>query len=75
MIGELIYSVEVAVVRCPGDVDGDAGAPGPVETPLTVRYCDICRRWGAAGSTHLCWRNWRPRLSDLLMDLAREVRR
>lgn len=71
MTGELIYSVEVLVVRCPGD----GAAPGPVEAPLTVRYCDICRRWGAVGSTHLCWRNWRPRLSDLLMDLTREVRR
>jgi hypothetical protein len=73
MIGELIYSVEVAVVRCPGDGEGANG--GPTETPTTVRYCDVCRRWGANGSTHLCWRNWRPRLSDLLMDLARDGRR
>jgi hypothetical protein len=74
MIGELIYSVEVAIIRCPGD-GPDGVAPAPVEQPVTVRYCDICRRWGAVGSTHICWRNWRQRLSDLLMDLAREVRR
>jgi hypothetical protein len=73
MIGDLIYSVEVTVVRCPGD--GKAGAnAGPVETPTTVRYCDICRRWGVVGSTHLCWRNWRPRLSDLLIELTRDGR-
>ena len=71
MIGEQIYSVEVAIVRCPGD--GEDGAPA--ERPVTVRYCDICRRWGASGSTHMCWRNWRSRLSDLLMDLARDGRR
>lgn len=71
MTGELIYSVEVAIVRCPGD--GEDGAPA--ELPVTVRYCDICRRWGASGSTHICWRNWRPRLSDLLLDLARDGRR
>ena len=74
MTGELIYSVEVAIVRYPGDAADEGGASAPAGVPLTVRYCDICRRWGANGSTHLCWRNWRPRLSDLLMDLAREVR-
>ena len=74
MIGELIYSVEVAIVRCPGD--GEAGAAaGPVETPVTVRYCDICRCWGATGTTHICWRNWRPRLAALLMEMARAGRR
>jgi hypothetical protein len=73
MIGELIYSVEVLVVHAPGD--GEHSAPGPVEAPVTVRYCDICRRWGAVGSTHICWRNWRSRLSDLLIELGREVRR
>jgi hypothetical protein len=74
MILELIYSVEVAIVRCPGD--SEAGSePGPVEKPLTVRYCDICRRWGATGTTHMCWRNWRRRLSDLLLELTREGRR
>jgi hypothetical protein len=73
MIGELIYSVEVRVLRAPGD--DEASAPAPVEAPVTVRYCDICRRWGAVGSTHLCWRNWRSRLSDLLIELGREVRR
>jgi hypothetical protein len=70
MIGELIYSVAVTVVRCPGDGDDGANA-GPTETPTVVRYCDVCRRWGANGSTHLCWRNWHKRLSDLLMDLSR----
>ena len=49
MIGELIYSVEVAIVRCPGDGE-DGAAAGPVEKPVTVRYCDICRRWGATGT-------------------------
>jgi hypothetical protein len=73
MIGELTYSVEVTIVRCPGDGEGGA-APGPVETPAMVRYCDICRRWGAAGTTHMCWRNWRRRLSDLLMQMARDGR-
>jgi hypothetical protein len=72
MTSELIYSVEVAIVRYPGGTEGDAA---PAEKPTTVRYCDICRRWGANGSTHICWRNWRPRLSDLLMELAREGRR
>ena len=71
MSRELIYSVEVAIVRCPGDGDGP-GTPAP--KPTTVRYCDVCRRWGATGSTHLCGRNWCIRLWDLLMDLARDVR-
>jgi len=71
MIGDLIYSVEVAIVRCPGDGRG----AGPTEEPIVVRYCDICRRWGAAGTTHMCWRNWRQRLSDLLLDLSRDGRR
>lgn len=77
MSGELIYSVEVAIVRCPSDTDaeGSGGGRGPVEQRTTVRYCDICRRWGANNSTHLCWRNWRPRLSDLLMELTRDGRR
>ena len=75
MIGEQIYSVEVAIVRCPGD-GPDGGPLGvPVEKPVMVRYCDICRRWGAVGSTHMCWRNWRQRLSDLLIEMTRDVRR
>jgi hypothetical protein len=75
MIGELIYSVEVAIVRCPGDGEDGASMGAPVEKATTIRYCDICRRWGATGSTHICWRNWRPRLSDLLMELTRDGRR
>jgi len=75
MSGEQIYSVEVAIVRCPGDGDDGASLGAPVEAPATVRYCDICRRWGVNGSTHICWRNWQTRLSDLLVDLAREGRR
>jgi hypothetical protein len=71
MSGELIYSVEVAIVRCPGDREQS----GLVETPTTIRYCDICRRWGATGTTHMCWRNWHKRLSDLLMELTRDGRR
>ena len=71
MIGELIYSVEVAIVRCPGDRDQGATA----EKPTTVRNCDICRRWGPMGTTHMCWRNWHKRLSDLLIDLTRDGRR
>jgi hypothetical protein len=71
MTRELIYSLEVAIVRCPGD--GEEGAA--VEMPTTIRYCDICRRWGATGTTHMCWRNWHRRLSDLLVALARNVRR
>lgn len=67
---ELIYSIVVAIVRCPGD-----GAGAPIEEPTTVRYCDVCRRWGANGSTHSCGRNWRPRLADLLIELVREGRR
>ena len=73
MIDDLIYSVAVTIVRCPGD--GERGGAGPTETPTIVRYCDICRRWGANNSTHLCWRNWRPRLSDLLRELTRGARR
>ena len=80
MSGELIYSVEVLIVHCPGDGDGGGvGVEGAIAVPgrgaTTVRYCDICRRWGATGSTHLCRENWRPRLSDLLIDLGREGRR
>lgn len=74
MIGELLYSIEVAIVRCPGDRDAETQA-GPRETPTIVRYCDVCRRWGANGSTHTCWRNWRPRLSDLLIEMTRDGRR
>jgi hypothetical protein len=74
VIGELVYSVEVAIVREPGDGEGGTN-PGPTETPARVRYCDICRRWGTTGSTHLCGRNWHRRLSDLLIVLSREVRR
>ena len=74
MIGDLVYSVEVAIVRCPAAGAGGANT-GPVEEPVTVRYCDICRRWGAAGTTHMCWRNWRRRLSDLLMHMTRDGRR
>jgi hypothetical protein len=75
MSGELIYSVAVAIVRYPGDRDGGTGAGGPTETPTIVRYCDVCGRWGANNSTHLCRRNWRTRLSDLLMDLTHDGRR
>ena len=75
MSGELIYSVEVAIVRCPGDGDDGASLGALVEAPATVRYCDICRRWGAMGTTHMCWRNWHKRLSDLLMELTRDGRR
>ena len=71
---ELVYSIEVAILRCPGD--GEGGASGaPAETPVVVRYCDICRRWGAKGTTHMCWRNWHRRLSDLLMALTAGGRR
>jgi hypothetical protein len=63
-----IYSVEVLVVGFPGGGDSDGER-------ATVRYCDECRRWGATATTHLCGRNWRLRLSDLLLDLARERRR
>lgn len=73
MSRELIYSVEVAIVRWPGDGDG-VGSGRPTEKPTTVRYCDVCRRWGAPGSTHLCGRNWCVRLWDLLMDKARDGR-
>jgi hypothetical protein len=44
MTDDLIYSVAVTIVRCPGD--GEHGGAGPTETPTIVRYCDICRRWG-----------------------------
>ncbi len=71
MIGDLIYSVELAIVRFPGD--GPDGAP--TKEPVTVRYCDICRRWGATDATHLCGRTWHRRLSDLLMELTRGERR
>ncbi len=71
MSGELIWSVEVAIIRGPGDGEQSA----PVETPTRIRYCDICRCWGALGTTHMCWRNWHKRLSDLLMELTRDGRR
>jgi hypothetical protein len=74
MIGELVYSVEVGIVHCPGDDEAGVNA-GPVETAAKVRYCDICRRWGSVGSTHMCGRNWHRRLSDLLIALARDGRR
>ena len=68
---ERIYSMEVAITRCPGDGEDGAALGAPAETPVTVRYCDICRRWGATGTTHMCWRNWHRRLSDLLINLKR----
>ena len=64
---ERIYTIEVSIVRCPGDSGRDS-------TPTRVRYCDTCRRWGAADTTHLCGRTWRERLSDLLIELEREAR-
>jgi hypothetical protein len=75
MIREQMYSVEVAIVRWPGDGEGGGSLGVPVEKSTTVRYCDICRRWGAVGSTHMCWRNWRRRLSDLLIEMTRDGRR
>jgi hypothetical protein len=72
MIGDLLYSVEVDIIRFPGDGEVDGVVAASVRQPTIVRYCDICRRWGPNSSTHLCWRNWKPRLSDLLMELARE---
>jgi hypothetical protein len=75
MTTDLIYSVEVAVIRFPGEgnLGGDrASLPQP---PTIVRYCDICRRWGQNNTTHICWRNWTSRLSDVLMQLAREGQR
>jgi hypothetical protein len=74
--GELIYSVELAVVRCLGDGqkgDGEAAGATTVK-PVAVSYCDICRRWGAVGTTHVCWRNWHKRLSDLHLTLLRDGR-
>lgn len=71
MNGGLLYSVEVAIVRCPGD-GADGTNPGPTEKPTIVRYCDVCRRWGVNGSSHTCRQNWRPRLSDLLIQMSRE---
>jgi len=68
MSGERIYTVEVSVVRCPGDTD--AAVP-----PTTLRYCDTCHRWGANHTTHVCRQNWRHSLAELLIDLAREARR
>ncbi len=70
MISEVIYSVEVEIIRYPGDAEDGM----PRETPTIVRYCDLCRRWGSTGSTHMCWRNWQPRLSDLLIEMSRSGR-
>ncbi|HVV51133.1 MAG TPA: hypothetical protein VHO06_15805 [Polyangia bacterium] len=69
MNGDLIYSVEVEVIAFPDEEAGEY-----TRKPTIVRYCDICRRWGAVGSTHMCWRNWRPRLSDLLIEMTRDGR-
>ncbi len=74
MTGERIYSVEVAIVRCPGDEVVAASGRFP-DGAAILRYCDSCRRWGRCGSTHLCGRNWRSRLSDLLLEMAREGQR
>src|SRR5262249_52856880 len=71
MIGESIYAVGVAWLRPPG-AEMPTGAAR--EPRGAVLYCDICRRWGAAGTTHICWRNWRVRLSDLLLDRPRDGR-
>ena len=68
---ERIYSIEVTIIRCPGDSEDGAALGAPAEKPVTVRYCDSCRRWGATGTTHMCWRNWHRRLSDLLINLKR----
>jgi hypothetical protein len=72
-IGDLIYSVEVTVAPSNDNAQGEtetAAADRPPAPATRVRYCDICRRWGLAGSRHVCWRNWRHRLSDLLTELA-----
>ena len=61
MSSELVYSVEVAIVRCPGDGEGGAN-PGPLETPMAVRYCDVCReafRSGRSIACLVCCRDWR----------------
>lgn len=60
MTDELFYSVEVAIVA-------SDGTPRQGQ-PTAVRYCDICRRWGMDGTRHICWRNWRRHLSDLLLE-------
>jgi hypothetical protein len=68
MTADPIYSVEVAVVCRPDEARGsDAGT---AERRILVRYCDVCRRWGAVRSTHLCRRNWKPKLSELLGELV-----
>ena len=68
MKAERIYSVEVDIVAFPGGIDRD-------NPTVPARYCDECRRWGATGTTHLCGRNWYLRLSDLLIERAREAGR
>lgn len=32
-----------------------------------VRYCDVCRRWGSKGSTHICGENWSEHLKPILL--------
>ena len=67
-IDEAIYSVEVTFPNNPAVEDSTFKR-------TKVLYCDICRRWGEHDSSHLCWRNWRVRLSDALADLTRGDRR
>jgi hypothetical protein len=69
-IGDLIYSVEVAIAPSNDNAQGETLMEVPPQRSTRVRYCDICRRWGLASSRHVCWRNWRHRLSDLLTELA-----
>jgi len=74
MIDELFYSAEVAVVHPPEDLEASA-SPRRSQKPTPVRYCDICRRWGMDGTRHVCWRNWRRHLSELLLEMTRDGRR
>jgi hypothetical protein len=60
-------SFRVFLVVVEPETDGaDTADCGP------LLYCDECRSWGEPGTTHLCGKNWRPRLTDVLADIFGE---
>lgn len=43
---------------------------GPLGKSITVRFCDVCCRWGELRSTHLCGATWFKHLGQLLAAIA-----
>lgn len=69
------------VKRRPGRFQTDRSGGSALTTPVllapvttaeaardegAVAYCDVCRRWGQRGTTHVCGLNWSEHLLPLL---------